>query len=800
MSETNQTPEGIPVPYVVDGELTASHTQYPDYAGYAWQTPSEGTDWERIIKLLWQRKWWILATLVLGTALGWGVAVRIIPREYSTFTRIWLEEQPARQGAPAQTQAGVLLQGEGWTDVITSRAVLVPVVEKLALQVGVLGPEDLDRGVLRDLQVGPDLVPGTYALAVHSNGTWSLDRDGDGRVETGRIGEPIGAAAGFSWLPAEDLLQQASESEIRFRLSSAREAVFKLSGGLDVTYNPNSSIIRASITWDDPEEAAPILNTLAEQFIKVANDLKKQKIREEVEMLREQTGFTLDRLQGAELTLENHRIAAITLPSEPMITPLPAGGTTSSGQRDPVFEVFQQNKLQADQLAYDLDQLRQIEGSLLAGEEPNLLALQLVPSVSRSGELQSAIQDLQSKQNQRRSLLYTYTEDFPSVTQLSSEISDLRGSIIPAALSRLESEMENQIQILSRQVEARSAQLREIPTRTIRGARYQREVDHAATLHNSLLLRLKQAELAEATSGPGIEVLDRAWPPGSPLGDKPGRIIFLFSMGSLGLGIAGVLVFDMMDKRIRYPDQVTSSTGLPVLGVVPRLEAAPDPASPAALVAVESFRGLRTQIAHADGKVHGVTLVTSPAPREGKSMVAANLAISYATAGYKTVLLDGDTRRGRAQEMFDRHRSPGLTDYLMGRAKLDDVLQDVDVENLTLIARGAPGGFNADLLESEAMYGLLQDLRGQFDVIVIDGPPLAAGADVLMLGQGCDKVILVLRAGATKQDLARAKLETLGNVHLPIVGAVLNAMPKSSPYYESYVHYYYADADVEAAS
>jgi capsular exopolysaccharide synthesis family protein len=177
-------------------------------------------------------------------------------------------------------------------------------------------------------------------------------------------------------------------------------------------------------------------------------------------------------------------------------------------------------------------------------------------------------------------------------------------------------------------------------------------------------------------------------------------------------------------------------------------------------------------------------------------MVSANLAISYATAGYKTLLLDGDTRRGRAQDMFDRKRSPGLTDFLMGRAQLADILQDVDVQNLTLLARGAPGGFNADLLESEAMHDLLNDLREQFEVIVIDGPPLAAGADVLMLGQRCDKVIVVLRAGATKRDLARAKLETLGNVQLPIVGAVLNAMPKSSPYYESYVNYYYADVEV----
>jgi capsular exopolysaccharide synthesis family protein len=145
--------------------------------------------------------------------------------------------------------------------------------------------------------------------------------------------------------------------------------------------------------------------------------------------------------------------------------------------------------------------------------------------------------------------------------------------------------------------------------------------------------------------------------------------------------------------------------------------------------------------------------------------------------------------------MFNLNRAPGLTDFLMSRATTEEVLQVTSVENLTLIARGAPGGFNADLLEGMIMRNLLGSLREEYDVVVIDGPPLAAGADALVLGSFVDKVVLVLRAGTTTEDLARAKLDALGNVELPIVGAVLNALPKSAPDYEYYVHYYYADAE-----
>jgi receptor protein-tyrosine kinase len=274
------------------------------------------------------------------------------------------------------------------------------------------------------------------------------------------------------------------------------------------------------------------------------------------------------------------------------------------------------------------------------------------------------------------------------------------------------------------------------------------------------------------------------------------RIIVLCAMACLGLGFAGVLLHDRLDKRIRYPDQVTGSLGLPVLGVVPQLKASTPPGGPAAAIAIESFRGLRTQIAHVDGRIDGIHLVTSPAPREGKSMVAANLAISFATAGHSTVLVDGDTRRGRAQDMFQLARSPGLTDILLERASLTEATQQTEVDNLALISRGSSRGFNADLLDGARMDDLLEALRADYEIVVIDGPPLAAGADVLMLGQRSDKVMLVLRAGATREDLARAKLETMGNVQIPIIGAVLNAMPKSTPYYDHYVHYYYADAEL----
>lgn len=784
MSRDDQTRGPVPVPYPMQGDVAPAHTYYyPDYA--IGQPEDEGLQLARLGKLVWRRKLWLLGAMIIGWGVGW-TASRLVEPEYLTSTTLAIQDRGTARGGPIQT--GQVLPVDGWTDVFTSRAVIGPVVESLGLRLRVLG--DIDRELFDSFVIGEEAFAGVYALAVGADGAWELSRDGEsGPIEQGSRGETVGTSSGFGWRPALATIEPGTE--IEFRLLTQQAAVMGIGGRLDAGFRNRSDIITAELTWHDPYEGAEILNAIAHQFVLLADQLRTTKIREEVALLQEQTDKTIQQLEGAEFRLQAHRVAAITEPTEPLLSPT-AGPTGAAN--DPVFTAFAANKYRADELGMELGQIGAIQRDVAGGQRLNLLALQYVPSATRSAELQAAINELQNAQLNRRTLLFTYTEEEPQVVAQSARIAELEDIIIPGSLIRLSGEIQNQIDLLNSQIRNQGAQLREIPQRTIMTARLRREVTQAAALNGMLLSRLKEAELAAATSGPGISVLNPAWPNPAPRGEKPGGVIALFTVLSLGLAVAGVIVFDRFDRRIHSPDQVTSALGLPVLAVVPQLQAAPDPASPAAAIAVESFRGLRTQIAHVDGKVGGVTLITSPAPREGKSMVSANLAISYATAGHKTLLLDADTRRGRAQEMFNLARSPGLTDYLMDRGTLEEVRQATSVHNLTLLARGAPGGFNADLLEGERMRGLMEQLREEFDMIIMDGPPLAAGTDVLLLGAFVDKVVIVLRAGSTTEDLAKARLGALGNVDLPIVGAVLNALPKSAPDYEYYVNYYYADA------
>ncbi|MCL7979474.1 MAG: polysaccharide biosynthesis tyrosine autokinase [marine benthic group bacterium] len=749
---------------------------------------ADATDPKRLLASLWRWKWWIAACTTLGV-LGGVLAGRFIEPEYQVNSSIWIEQENRASGPVGGFEP---LAAEGWSSVLASNAVLRAVVEDTKLW---LRLEDVDADAVpafAELELTDRTLMGSYTLEIGPAGAYELTRRDTTAVESGTLGEQVGASFGFDWTPDSNLFDTGDR--YRFNIRSVEAAIQGLRQRLDVRFDDKAGIIYATLLWKDRNEGADVLNTVQDQFLNTATELKNKELEETAEILAEQTRQSEERLRQTEFALEQHKIRTITLPSEGInVAPLPSEGSqVTVASRDPVFDAYFQRKVEQSSLQTELQQLQRILSDARAGGRIDVLGLQTLSSAGRYPALQSALEELSVKEAQRRSLLLTYTEQQEDVQALTAEIDGLTTITIPSLIGDLVSQLETRLTTLDTQLADQTSELQRIPARSIEQARLEREVYNAAGIHQELQTRLKEAELAVATSSPGLQVLDRASPPLWPTENTAPRILLMASLAGLGLGVAGALLFDKFDKRIRYPDQVSSSLGLPVLGIVPRLDSQ---TGMDAEVAVEAFRSIRVQISHANGGSRGTLLVTSPAPRDGKSMVSANLAISYAAAGFKTVLVDADVRRGHAQEMFNVERSPGLTDYLSGRVGIDGLIQDTAVENLSIVARGAAGAFNAERLDSKEMDDLLAVLRERYDVVVLDAPPLAAGADVLVLGKRSDKVVIVLRAGETDSQLARTKLDLIGNVNIPIVGAVLNAVPTSAHYYPYYANYYYADVE-----
>lgn len=213
-----------------------------------------------------------------------------------------------------------------------------------------------------------------------------------------------------------------------------------------------------------------------------------------------------------------------------------------------------------------------------------------------------------------------------------------------------------------------------------------------------------------------------------------------------------------------------------------------NPKSPAA----EAFRTLRTNIQFASpDKPLKTIMITSAGPAEGKSTVIANLAISMAQYGQKTIIVDADMRRPTQHKLFGIRQTPGLTNILVGQAKPEQALQETGIDNLLLLPSGPIAPNPSELLGSNSMDTLKETLQTMADMVIFDVPPAIAVTDAVLLAPRIDGVLLLMSCGAVQKEVALRAKDMLINVKANILGVVLNNVSGLQHYY----YYYYYDQD-----
>ena len=180
--------------------------------------------------------------------------------------------------------------------------------------------------------------------------------------------------------------------------------------------------------------------------------------------------------------------------------------------------------------------------------------------------------------------------------------------------------------------------------------------------------------------------------------------------------------------------------------------------------------------------------ISSPGVGDGKSFVSSNLALSFANLGHRTIVVDGDIRRGTIHRLFNGERGAGLTEYLVGEIDPAAVVRRTQFPSLDYIPSGNWRTNGPELLSSPSMRTLLGKLKSQYEVIILDSPPLGAGSDSYILASLTGHLLLVLRTGQTDRAFTETKLEAFDRLPVRILGAVLNAVPATGPYQ----YYYYA--------
>ena len=753
--------------------------------------------WSRYLAALRRYKW--LLALLIAIAVGCGVlAARFVKPTYVVHSTIWITPDTRQSERAAPIRGDEVMHAAAWPELLTSFAILDKVARQMGLYLMPASPADSE--LFSGFRTGDTFKPGHYEVRIDPRGrVYTLSTIGGPRIETGVVGDSIGRSAGFLWAPAASALGRGRK--IDFALASPRTAALALRGNLTSSLPEGSNLLRVTMSGTNPRRITEIMQAVVDEFVATAADLKKRNLVEVARTLDKQLDVAGKDLHDAENALQGFRVNTITLPSETQPAPAAADpgavpstpATPSVVERDPLTNNFFTQQLTYDAARRQRAALQRTMAAFQAGTV-DASALNGIPAVKNDPELQTALSTLVTDEAKLASARKEFTDVHPTVRALAGTVQELRQQTIPREVASLDTQLEMSEADLQDQVRSTARELRGVPVRSIEEQRLRRNLATTENLYALLRMRSAEANLAEASAVSDVSVLDAPVVPETPTSNRAPFVIVLSAI--IGTLAAAGLAFalDRYDPRFRYPEQASEELGLDIIGAIPAVNAGELHAGPEAMQLVEAFRTVRLSVVQAaDPSGRVLVTISSPNAGDGKSMISANLAQSFAEAGYRTLLVDGDIRRGELDKRFGVPRAPGLLDYVTGAATLEQVLHETGNEKLWLMTRGTQQQRGPELLMSPVLPDLVTELQRRFEAVIIDCSPLGAGIDPFVLGAATGNMMLVLRAGESNRKLAEAKLKLLTRLPIRILGVVLNDVHMAGDF--QYYAYSYSDQD-----
>ncbi len=359
-------------------------------------------------------------------------------------------------------------------------------------------------------------------------------------------------------------------------------------------------------------------------------------------------------------------------------------------------------------------------------------------------------------------------------------------------LTKQVSDMEQQIEATSKAITAETNPDQKLQLEA-RLTEYRR-------LYSDLVTNFEQVRLSEAQTNTNVVVSEPASIPLKPVRPRTTRNTLLADM--VGMFFAAIVVFiiDILDDSIKNPDDIRQKFKLPLLGMIAWHETVEDrpvckdqPRSPAA----EAFRALRTNITYSgvDTPLRRI-LITSPTPQDGKTTVSANLAVVFAQGGKNVVVVDGDLRRPQLHHKFGLLNRVGLSELFLILRPFNGLprgaIQPSGIPGVSVVPTGKLPPNPVELLASKKMADFLNLLDEEYDMVLIDTPPVLTVTDAAALAPGMDGVLLVVRPGKTKLRELQQTIEQLQAVGAHILGVVLNELRSNSSKYGYYYSRYYS--------
>ncbi len=598
----------------------------------------------------------------------------------------------------------------------------------------------------------------------------------------------------------QPVAQEAPKVEIPELDESALVNAFV--GRVSVDPVRGSRLVDVSFDSIDAKFAAQAANTLMEEYVDQNLQVKLQTSENMLAWLAKELSNQQQKVEESERALAEYRDKqnALSLDDKQNIV------VSRLNQLNDAVTRAKMVRVQKETLYSQIKPL--LPGGVIA-----VVPVDSLPISVQNEQIATAKARLTDLQQKKGQLSSRYGEKHPSIMDVNTQLQDAQRNLnleTAKALQSVKNDYDTAVleeRTLSQNLEAAKADAQDLSRKSVGYNVMEREAKSNRLVYESLLQREKELRVSSNSRSNNVRVVDRADVPKSALAPT-GRRTWLMSI-AIGLLMAIGVSFglDYMNDTIKTPEDVTRRLKLPFLGLVPSVRGDKHPVLASSHVPHdfgEAFRSLRTSLMSRFPAEGTKTLVvTSAQPLEGKTTTACNIAMALAYGGARVLLIDADMRRPGLHRPLRLTNERGLSQVLIGQARVRDVIQRTVDPNLLAITAGRTPPNPSELLASERMKTLLSNLsHGPFDWIVIDTPPVLAVTDAVILAPLVSGVTYVVGAEMTRRRLAERALETIMSAHPKFAAVVLNKVDfaRNKYYYSRYYGHQYKNYYAEAAS
>lgn len=554
------------------------------------------------------------------------------------------------------------------------------------------------------------------------------------------------------------------------QIVSQRTGVEITKDQIKIKTTTNAPIIYISVEHSDPGTAVKIADTLVEVLIEQNNLIQAGRYSEAEESLNLQISEMEKKIADVQAELEKSRETTYR-------QQLQDAQNNIETARSKLFEILEQlaqvKAIGTTEQAQFLLQNAQAQRDYLLGQgdsasEQNSQKIQdleqyirwLTP-LTQPGAIQSTIADLEKQRDEQQALLATYQEAYNRL--LNTNVAEITSQDIK--------ELENTLSL------------------------YQQ-------IYLNLLSNRENVRLQKLQNMPNVVQIFRAIPSDAPIRPRPLLNMGIGAAAGLFLALAIIFLRDALDTTVHSKEDIERKVGLPVLGMIAKIEDTRDasqpyvdykPRSPIA----ETFRKLRTNLefASVDAPLKMI-IVTSALPSEGKTTISLNLAAIYAQGGKRVAVIDADMRKPMLHRVAGLSNRMGLSDLFRSDMPIKEIMRSPNGnERLYLITSGKLPPNPSELLASMRMGQILENLLNMVDLVIIDTPPMLVAADAQILAARSDGVLIVAEPYRTPIESLQASVEALRRVNARVLGVVFNRVPPQDHYYSYYYYREYKESD-----